>query len=729
MSDLRDSEPLGELPSAEAYRRRIGELEARLADAEETLDAIRSGDVDAVVVGEADERRVFTLEGADRPYRILIEQMAEGAATLSTEGMVLYCNQAFADLARLPARDLIGVRLQDLLASSREPLKPLLEGGGRTEIEIRSDHKPQTVASLSLSPLDTDEGSLVCAVVTDLTESRVHARDLADARQELAVEQARREGEESYRALFNSIDAGFCIVRMRFDTRQVPIDYQIVEANSAFGRMTGLEGAQGKWVSDIAPGLERHWFEIYGRVALTGEPARFESHSTTLGDRWFDVYAYRVGRPDACQVAILFNDISDRRRAEAAVRELNDKLEQRVVERTAELASANDRLQIEVGERRRTEEALRQSQKLEAMGQLTGGVAHDFNNLLTPIVGSLDMLVRRGLGSERERRLIEGALQSAERAKTLVQRLLAFARRQPLQPQAVDLRRLVGGMADLISSTTGPNVDVRVDMSDDLPPATADANQVEMAVLNLAVNARDAMPRGGILSIALTEKTVEADEISGLRPGHYVRISVADTGVGMDEATLTRAIEPFFSTKGIGKGTGLGLSMIHGLALQLNGGLTIESKVGQGTSVILWLPVSAGMVDRDQLRSGLSEHLAGMGTALLVDDEELVRLSTADMLLDLGYEVAEASSAEEALRLIGEGLKPDVLITDHLMPGLSGTVLAQELRLRRPDLPVLIVSGYAEAEGIDPQMPRLTKPFRNAELAASLAALGAIGDH
>jgi hypothetical protein len=202
------------------------------------------------------------------------------------------------------------------------------------------------------------------------------------------------------------------------------------------------------------------------------------------------------------------------------------------------------------------QEALRQSQKLEAMGQLTGGVAHDFNNLLTPIIGSLDMLVRRELGNERERRLIDGALQSAERAKTLVQRLLAFARRQPLQPTSVDVKRLVGGMAELIASTSGPKIDVRVQLNDDLPPAVADANQLEMAILNLAVNARDAMPNGGVLTISAARESVRSGHKSKLRQGHYVCLSVKDTGTGMDQATLARAIEPFFSTKGIGKGTG-----------------------------------------------------------------------------------------------------------------------------------------------------------------------------
>ena len=369
-------------------------------------------------------------------------------------------------------------------------------------------------------------------------------------------------------------------------------------------------------------------------------------------------------------------------------------------------------------------EQLRQSQKMEAMGSLTGGVAHDFNNLLTPIVGSLDMLQRKGLGNEREQRLIAGALQSADRAKTLVQRLLAFARRQPLQTTSVDLTPLVRGMAELISSTTGPQIKVVVDAPEGLPPAKADPNQLEMAILNLAVNARDAMPEGGILRITIEAETVGRQHRSNVAPGRYLLLSVADTGSGMDEVTRARAIEPFFSTKGVGKGTGLGLSMVHGLASQLGGAVTIRSTPDIGTNVELWLPQSAEPLAEARPVAHSATVAKGCGTALLVDDEDLVRLSTADMLIDLGYAVVEAASAEEALKLVDRGLQPDVLITDHLMPGMTGTELARMLQGSRPGTKVLIVSGYANADGVAPDLPRLTKPFRSVNLAESLAALG-----
>ena len=378
---------------------------------------------------------------------------------------------------------------------------------------------------------------------------------------------------------------------------------------------------------------------------------------------------------------------------------------------------------IEITERRQAEEALRHTQRLEAMGQLTGGVAHDFNNLLAPIVASLDMLNRPGLPAERVKQLVERALLAADRAKTLVHRLLAFARRQPLQPTAVDVAGLVTGMGNLLASTVGPQIKVAVSAESGLPAAHADANQLEMAIVNLCLNARDAMPDGGTLRISATLENVRRGNPAKLLPGAYVRVSVADTGIGMDAATRRRAIEPFFSTKGIGKSTGLGLSMAHGVALQLGGTLTLTSKLGIGTNVELWLPMStsspqaAALVDAGVLLHG------GAGIVLLVDDDEIVRTSTADMLLQIGSEVREAASGEEALHAIGRGLNPDLVITDHLMPGMTGVDLAYSIRERQPHIPVLVISGFADIEGIAPDLPRLTKPFRQSELAASVARL------
>ena len=405
-------------------------------------------------------------------------------------------------------------------------------------------------------------------------------------------------------------------------------------------------------------------------------------------------------------------DIDRQKQTEARLRELNETLEARVAARTAELEQAH--------------EQLRQSQKLEAMGQLTGGVSHDFNNLLTPIIGSLDLLQRQAGGGERERRLVERALQAADRAQVLVQLLLAFARRQPLQPVPVDVGALVTNMAELVASTTGPQIEVVVDVKAALPLATADPNQIEMALLNLCVNARDAMPDGGTIRVSISTEPVAHHHRSGLKPGRYVRLSVADTGMGMDRATLAKAVEPFFSTKGVGSGTGLGLSMVHGLAAQLGGALTIQSQPGLGTNVEIWLPTSDEAAEPSGAKAeGTAPRAAGV--VLLVDDEDLVRASTADMLSDLGYTVLEANSAKAALKLLDDGLRPDLLVTDHLMPGKTGPALARDAQRRLPNIRILIVSGFAELDAVEADLARLTKPFRQADLARKLDALAGDG--
>ena len=426
--------------------------------------------------------------------------------------------------------------------------------------------------------------------------------------------------------------------------------------------------------------------------------------------RWFLSRAVPI-RNDAGEVVRWFGtntDITDQLESERQLKELAHTLEARVEARTRELIQAED--------------ALRQAQKMEAMGQITGGVAHDFNNLLTPIVGGLDMLRHKGTDDPLTQRLLDGAAESAERARVLVQRLLAFARRQPLQPTAIDVGALVTGIGELLGSTLGPRIRLAVDAPDDLPNARGDAHQLEMALLNLAVNARDAMPDGGQLTVSVAAEELPPDHPTNLPTGNYVRLAVTDTGSGMDEATLKRATEPFFSTKGIGKGTGLGLSMVHGLAGQLGGAIKISSRIGIGTSVELWLPVAKGAQTPDSIQPPMNAAMA-KGTVLLVDDDGLVRSSTTDMLVDFGYEVVEACSADEALRMVDQGLRPDFLITDHLMPGMSGVELARNILTRRPDARALIVSGYADVDGIAPDLPRLTKPFKQADLAAAIAEL------
>jgi CheY-like chemotaxis protein len=281
-------------------------------------------------------------------------------------------------------------------------------------------------------------------------------------------------------------------------------------------------------------------------------------------------------------------------------------------------------------------------------------------------------------------------------------------------------------MAELLRSTAGPQIDVVVQIAEGVPPAHADRNQLEMAILNLAVNARDAMPSGGTITLSADQDYLSVEHQSGLAAGHYVSLRVADTGCGMDTATLKRAIEPFFSTKGVGKGTGLGLSMVHGLTLQLGGTMSLSSEPGRGTEAKLWLPASGKPVKADVVSSANANASSTTGVVLLVDDEELVRSTTAAMLFELGYQVAQAAAGEDALEMLNGGLCPALVVSDHLMPGMTGTDLLREVRRRCPSAQTLLISGFAEAEGVAPDLPRLTKPFKQADLASALQGLRAI---
>jgi signal transduction histidine kinase/ActR/RegA family two-component response regulator len=390
---------------------------------------------------------------------------------------------------------------------------------------------------------------------------------------------------------------------------------------------------------------------------------------------------------------------------------LADDLERRVEERTAEHEAAVAQLH--------------EAQKLETLGQLTGGVAHDFNNLLTPITGALDMLQRKYHDAEpRTVRLIGNALQAADRAKILVQRLLGFARRQTLETKAVDLAALLDGMRDLIASSVGPTIELHVRAEAGLPAALADPNQLELAILNLCVNARDAMPGKGTLTIVAEQVALGPRSEPGIAPGLYLRLSVIDTGKGMDAGTLARAVEPFYSTKETGRGTGLGLSMVHGLAAQLGGGFALASAPGKGTRADLYLqPAGAGARRDAAVRP---RPLVARGRALailLVDDEDIVRTGTAEMIRDLGHDVTEAGGGAEALAKLAAGLRPDVVITDYKMPRMDGAELARRLQEVRPDVPVLLITGYTGAAEDALHLPRLAKPFGQAEIATALATL------
>lgn len=562
------------------HRERIQELEAQLEESEETLAAMRRGDFDALVVeGPDQERLVYTLENADRPYRVLIEQIQEGALTLGLDGSVLYCNRRLAEMLGMAQEHVIGQALHSFVCVDElSDLTSLLEcaraAPARAELTLRTAAGGVLPVQVSLSSLMGDGTTpVLCGVITDLTAQHRHM---------------------------------------------------------------------------------------------------------------------------------------------------------------SELAEANARLVAESAERTRVEAALRQAQKMEAVGQLTGGLAHDFNNLLTGISGSLELMqARLGQGriNDLDRYMI-AAQGAAKRAAALTHRLLAFSRQQTLDPKPTDMNRLVFGMEDLIGRTVGPGIAIEVVGATGLWATLIDPGQLENALLNLCINARDAMPDGGRITIETANKWMDphAANERDLPEGQYLSLCVTDTGTGMAPEVIAKAFEPFFTTKPIGQGTGLGLSMIYGFVRQSGGQVRIYSEIGQGTTVCLYFPRHHGPADEDGALAPPREVLrAEQGeTVLIVDDEPTVRMLVTDILEDLGYTAIEAADSAAGLKVLQSDVRIDLLITDVGLPGgMNGRQMADVARVTRPDLKVLFITGYAENSVLGnghlaPGMAVLTKPFPIEVMAARI---------
>ena len=433
----------------------------------------------------------------------------------------------------------------------------------------------------------------------------------------------------------------------------------------------------------------------------------------------------RIGLP--VRMAGVSLDISERREAEnrllesqSALQQFNETLEVRIEERTSELAQANDRLMREMAERERTQIALVQAQKMEAIGRLTGGIAHDFNNLLNVIIGNVD-LIERLSGDERIKRMAGSARNATKRGAKLTGQLLAFSRNQSLDLKPVDIESVIDGMKDLIAVSVGTGINVTIDISPALPRAIADANQIEMAILNLAINARDAMPEGGNLRIEARQR--EAYD-GVLKRGEYVVIAVKDTGSGITQDILSKVFDPFFTTKAVGKGTGLGLSQVYGIADQSGGLARIDSVVGKGTTVEVWLPVAAARPAREPYQEPLGHELAPKesGNILVIEDDDEVRQFIVECLGILGYTVEQAENGWFGLEKLQAG-RFDLLIVDFLMPGMNGAEVIAAARERHPDLPILMATGYADMQAVEKVIALdavLRKPFQISELAGSV---------
>jgi PAS domain S-box-containing protein len=547
-------------------------LRERLREAEETLDAIRNGEVDAVVVaGDGGVPQVYTLETADQTYRILVEEMREGAVTLSADGTVLYSNRRFAELVGVNTSAIVGGLLSRYVSPNDiARLDAAAAQSGKGEFDLVSVNGLLVPVHFSFARLGGDERSpeTFCCVVTDLTDQN-------------------RTGEE--------------------------------------------------------------------------------------------------------------------------------------------LRSAHERLLLEVEERQRTEELLRHSLKMEAVGQLTGGVAHDFNNLLMAISGGLDMLKRTDDPVRRERIEI-GMRQAVDRGAGLTRQLLTFSRRQAIDPEAIDIPRQIAGMRELLERSLRGDIQVVTDFAADLWPVYLDTNEFELVVMNLCINARDAMPNGGTITVSAKNKpSLKAGRFSG----DFVQVIIADNGSGMTPEVLAHALEPFYTTKDVGKGSGLGLAQAYGFANSAGGKLDIKSEVGQGTSISLLFPRSdlspnARTAEIGHAKTELDQG-PGNGHVLLVEDDHEVAEFTAEMIRSSGYRVTRVASAQAALGALANGRNIDLVFSDIMMPGgMNGVDLAKEIRTRKYDVPVLLTSGYAaafQAEAHALGVRILAKPYRMEELSAVLLEL------
>jgi len=536
-------------------------------------------------------------------------------------------------------------------------------------------------AHVVIDPVRTETGELVgyAKVTRDLTERR-------------AAEEALRRSEERFRLLVQGV-TDYAIYML--DTEGVVSSWN-----------SGAERIKGYLPHEV---IGTHFSRFYRPEDRDkGDPAR--ALATAAREGRFEAEGWRV-RKDGTRfwANVVIDAIHNDAGAVIGFAKITrDVTEKREAQQTLEQAR----------------EALMQAQKLDAIGQLTGGVAHDFNNLLMVILSSLALARKRLPGDdEKLKKLLDNAVSGARRGVSLTQRMLAFARRQELKPTAVHVPVLVHGMADMLTRTLGSMIELETDFPIQLPPVLADANQLELAVLNLAVNARDAMPEGGRLVIRAREETLD-ERRESLAPGSFICLCVVDTGLGMDEATLARAAEPFFTTKGVGKGTGLGLPMVHGLAAQSGGHFKLHSTPGQGTAAELWLPVakddaagppSIGIDDAEP------HPLAASLRILAVDDDALVLTNTTAMLEELGHTVLQAASADEALEILKRDGGINLLITDHVMPRMTGAQLIAEVEKANPQLPAILATGYAELPAKLPAgASRLNKPFDVRELGAAI---------
>jgi PAS domain S-box-containing protein len=657
-------------------------------------------------VSVAVKRERLLRERQNARYDAVVDSAPDVILTLDDEDMIQFANPAADRQFGYAAKELIG-RPAALLFEDRtawnKTRRAVLDGDVvRQPVEVRARRKDgsATYLEVSLSRWVSQSRVLITAILRDVNERRV-------------AQEILRASEAQFRTLAQAMPNH--VWTARSDGRLDWFNERIYEYSGLKPETLDREG----WSTLVHPDDMSTAVELWRAALASGAPyeAQFRIRSANGAYRWHLARAFPTrGADDLILRWVGSNtDIEDQKVAAQTLADVNAMLEQRVSQRTGQLMQA--------------EEALRQSQKMEAVGQLTGGIAHDFNNLLQGILGALDIVKRRiadGRIGDLDR-FLNGALDSANRAATLTHRLLAFSRRQPVDPRSVDFNRLIEAVEELLRRSLGENISLRIAAGEDLWLARCDENQLENALLNLAINARDAMPNGGVMTIDTANKVLDADQARqrDVSPGEYVCLRVSDTGVGMPPNVKARAFDPFYTTKPIGKGTGLGLSMIYGFVRQSDGAVTIDSEFGKGTSVEICLPRYKGdLVDAADAESSGDHRAEANEVVLVVEDEAVVRLLIVETLNDLGYQALETADSAAALRILQSSQRVDLLVSDIGLPGLNGRQLADAARVKRPRLKVLFVTGYAEnAAGnsfLEPGMGMVAKPFTMDVLASKI---------
>src|SRR5829696_2234362 len=642
-------------------------------------------------------------------FSLVFDAIDIGLVVIDGDGRVVSWNAWMARVTRRPAQQVIGksffeifpdacgTRLPSVIEDAIQVgLSSILNHTLNTLLPLQGESGEPILHNIVVRPVSSEHGNCCLLQITDVTVAVMRERIL------------RERQNARYHAIVDSAPDAIITIDSKRNIQWVngAVDHVLGYGHSELlgQKLDILLRSDNPLFPALAEGSVDQKRKAAISVVGRYKNGKFGHFDVSLGH-------WRADQRDF--VTTIWRDITERVAADAALREARD-----------ELQKINEELETRVEERTREREValrrLHESQKMESIGQLTGGVAHDFNNLLAVILGSLSLLKKAVPQEPRISRLLDRAIQGAERGATLTTRLLAFARRQELSVEVVALQRLIPEMLDFLRHSVGPNIEIRAEISPEVGAIEVDANQLELALINLAVNARDAMPQGGSLTMACHNE--DSGKSIGLSRDPFVCITVTDTGEGMSEATLARAQEPFFTTKGVGKGTGLGLSMVHGFTAQSGGTMRIRSQSGRGTSVTLWLPRAkegSRIADVDVPIAQPKE--ARSLRVLLVDDDILVSMGAADMLLDLGHSVTEAQSGPHALKLLEADAPFDAVVTDYAMPGMNGLELAQRIKEKNPKLPIILATGYAELPADRSiEFQHLSKPYTSKDLAAAL---------